>query len=201
MSFLAIITTFVLIFPIELPDKTFIATLVLATRFPPMMVWLGVSLAFGVQSLVAVVAGRLLILMPEYIVTVISTVGFLLGGFLLFRGASHEPEKEEREEHEFEAKIKKSATGLKAAGISFAIIFAAEWGDLSQLLAVGLVAQGRPPLSVFIGSWAALIAVAGLGVIVGKRLQHKISVVLLRRIGGTLCFALALWEIIHLLSS
>ena len=165
------------------------------------MVWLGVSLAFGVQSLVAVVAGRLLILMPEYIVTVISTVGFLLGGFLLFRGASHEPEKEEREEHEFEAKIKKSATGLKAAGISFAIIFAAEWGDLSQLLAVGLVAQGRPPLSVFIGSWAALIAVAGLGVIVGKRLQHKISVVLLRRIGGTLCFDLALWEIIHLLSS
>ena len=42
------------IFLVELPDKTFIATLVLATRFRPLFVWIGVSLAFLVQTLVAV---------------------------------------------------------------------------------------------------------------------------------------------------
>ena len=36
------------IFLVELPDKTFIAALVLSTRFRPLAVWIGVGLAFGV---------------------------------------------------------------------------------------------------------------------------------------------------------
>ena len=47
---------FVLIFPVEFPDKTFVATLVLATRFRPLLVWIGVASAFLVQTIVAVVA-------------------------------------------------------------------------------------------------------------------------------------------------
>ncbi|MEO8329598.1 MAG: TMEM165/GDT1 family protein, partial [Candidatus Nanopelagicales bacterium] len=38
----AFFVTFVLILPAELPDKTFIATLVLSTRYRPLAVWLGV---------------------------------------------------------------------------------------------------------------------------------------------------------------
>ena len=34
------------IFLVELPDKTFIATLVMSTRFRPLLVWIGVGLAF-----------------------------------------------------------------------------------------------------------------------------------------------------------
>ena len=52
------------IFLVELPDKTFIATLVLATRFRPLFVWIGVSLAFLVQTLVAVSVGGLLAQLP-----------------------------------------------------------------------------------------------------------------------------------------
>ena len=48
----------------ELPDKTFIATLVMSTRFRPLLVWIGVGLAFLVQTLVAVVAGGLLAKLP-----------------------------------------------------------------------------------------------------------------------------------------
>ena len=36
-----LLATFLVIFPAELPDKSFIATLVLATRFPRLWVWLG----------------------------------------------------------------------------------------------------------------------------------------------------------------
>ena len=49
-------TAFVLIFPVELPDKTFVATLVLATRFRPLLVWIGVASAFLVQTALAAFA-------------------------------------------------------------------------------------------------------------------------------------------------
>ena len=52
-----VVTTFALILPAELPDKTFIATLVLATRFRRLWVWLGVVSACSVQVLIAVTAG------------------------------------------------------------------------------------------------------------------------------------------------
>src|SRR6266511_4180906 len=54
MAFLvALGTAFLLVVPVELPDKTFVATLVLATRYRPGPVWIGVTLAFGIQGLVA----------------------------------------------------------------------------------------------------------------------------------------------------
>ena len=37
---------------------------------------------------------------------------------------------------------------------SFLVLFAAEWGDLSQLLTISLVAKYDDPVSVFIGAWA-----------------------------------------------
>ena len=56
MDLAVVATTFALIFPVELPDKTFVASLVLATRYRPLLVWVGVSLAFLVQCVVAVTA-------------------------------------------------------------------------------------------------------------------------------------------------
>jgi len=186
------LTTFALIFPIELPDKTFIATIVLATRFPARMVWLGVSAAFGIQCVIAVMAGRLIQFLPEKLVLSITGLAFLVGGIVLLRGAKHEADEEAKEEAEFAAKVTTVLTGYRSALVSFGIIFAAEWGDLTQILSAGLVAQGKDPVSVFVGSWAALIAVSGLGVIVGKRLTAYVSVTLVRQIGGSLCLLLAL---------
>lgn len=196
MILIAALTAFVLIFPIELPDKTFIATIVLATRLPARMVWLGVSAAFGVQCVVAVVAGRLATYLPERLVLSITGLAFLLGGLILIRGAKNEVQEEEQEEDEFEARMETKAPGkllgYRAALFSFGIIFAAEWGDLSQILSAGLVAQGKDPLGVFIGSWAALVTVSGLGVLLGKRITAYVSVTVVRQIGGYLCLLLAL---------
>jgi putative Ca2+/H+ antiporter (TMEM165/GDT1 family) len=52
-----LIATFAVIFPAELPDNSFIAALVLATRYPRLMVWLGASAAFVVHTAIAVSAG------------------------------------------------------------------------------------------------------------------------------------------------
>ena len=48
MDLAVLAVVFGAIFVVELPDKTFIATLVLATKFRPIYVWIGVGLAFTV---------------------------------------------------------------------------------------------------------------------------------------------------------
>jgi hypothetical protein len=78
---------FVLILPVEVPDKTFVATLVImGTRFPPLPVWLGAVAAFGVQCLVAVAAGALLAQLPRPPVAVVAAGLFAIGTVLLLRG-------------------------------------------------------------------------------------------------------------------
>ena len=52
MDLAVVALTFGAIFVVELPDKTFIATLVLATKFRPLLVWIGVGLAAIGASLI-----------------------------------------------------------------------------------------------------------------------------------------------------
>ena len=52
--------------------------------------------------------------------------------------------------------------GFRVVATSFGVLFLAEWGDLSQLLTAGLAARYQDPVSVFVGSWLALVTVAGL---------------------------------------
>src|SRR3954452_4881764 len=77
-----IAAAFILVLPVELPDKTLFATLVLATRFRPLPVFVGVGTAFGLQSLIAVVAGSLLTLLPEAVVSGVVAVLFLVGAVI-----------------------------------------------------------------------------------------------------------------------
>ena len=42
----------------------------LSTRYQPLAVWIGVGLAFGVQTLVAVTAGALATLLPDVLIQV-----------------------------------------------------------------------------------------------------------------------------------
>ena len=55
-----VLTVFAIIFVAELPDKTMIATLIMGSRFRPVLVWLGSTLAFGVHAALAVAVGQLL---------------------------------------------------------------------------------------------------------------------------------------------
>ena len=57
--------TFGAIFVVELPDKTFLATLVLATKYRPLLVWIGVGAAFAVQTTVAVLLGHAASFLPD----------------------------------------------------------------------------------------------------------------------------------------
>ena len=164
------------IFLVELPDKTFIATLVLATRFRPLLVWVGVTAAFLVQTLVAV----------------------LVGGVILIKGAGSADEEEKETEEEFSHRGAATATGLRAVGTSFLVLFLAEWGDLSQLFTASMVLRYQEPLSVFVGAFAALAAVSALGALLGRALLTRIHLSTIRRVGGGVCLLIALLTVLEI---
>jgi putative Ca2+/H+ antiporter (TMEM165/GDT1 family) len=191
LSWHLVLLSFVLVFPVELPDKTFVAALVLATRYPPLAVWLGVGAAFCVQCIVAVTAGSLVSLFPHQIVEALSTAMFLIGAIVLVRAAPGAAAEEADVEQEYAARTEHRATGVRAAGASFLLIFAAEWGDLSQILTLNLVAKQGHPVSVFLGSWTALLAVSGLAVVAGRVLLRYLRLDVLHYVAAAVCLTFA----------
>jgi putative Ca2+/H+ antiporter (TMEM165/GDT1 family) len=191
MDVAVIAIAFAAIFVVELPDKTFIAALVLATRYPPFAVWLGVGAAFFVQTLIAVVAGNLTTLLPENLVRGVAMAIFVIGAVVLFRQAPKADEEEKAQEEEYAGRTLETRTGLKAAGASFLVLFAAEWGDLSQLLTISLIAHYGHPASVFVGAWGALLVVSGLAVLVGRVLLNHVRLSVIHYVGAAVCLVLA----------
>ena len=199
MDFTVALSALLLIAPVELPDKTFVATLVLATRYRPLLVWLGVGAAFAVQCLIAVTAGGLLNLLPRTPVTVAAALLFAVGAVMLFRGAAHADEAEAEAEADFEGRGRAGATGFRVVATSFAVLFLAEWGDLSQLLTAALAARTGDPVSVFVGGWTALLLVSGLAAGLGRALLGRVRLAVVQRIGAGVCALLAAVTVAELL--
>jgi Ca2+/H+ antiporter, TMEM165/GDT1 family len=156
-------TVFVVIFVAELPDKTALAALVLATRFRPLPVFLGAALALTVQSVVAIAAGGLLSLLPARPVHIGAGALFIVSAIVMWRrkGADSPDPGKSREPG--------SPSFLRAFASTFGVVFIAEWGDLTQLGTAALAARYRTPVTVFCAATLALWAVTGIAVLVGNR--------------------------------
>jgi Ca2+/H+ antiporter, TMEM165/GDT1 family len=158
-------TIFAVVFLVELPDKTALATVVLATRHRPLPVFLGVALAFVVQSLVAVFAGSLIAFLPHELIRIGAGLLFIvLAAVVVWR-------------------TRRQATAEKAGQLpgegrgrerpfltAFSMILLAEWGDLSQLATVAFQAHYNQAVLVFASATLALWAVTALAVGIGNRL-------------------------------
>jgi len=183
--------SFAAIFVVELPDKTFIAALVLSTRYRGVFVWIGVGLAFLVQTVLAVTVGKAVTFLPSDLVHAVAGLIFLVGAVLLVREAPKADAEEHETEEEFAAKATGAKTGWAAILASFLVLFAAEWGDLSQLLTISLVGKYDDPLAVFVGAWTALLAVSGLAVVAGRYLLRHVRLSVIHYIGAATCLILA----------
>jgi Ca2+/H+ antiporter, TMEM165/GDT1 family len=179
------------IFLFELPDKTFVAALVLATRYRPAAVWVGVGLAFLVQTAIACTVGQVVTYLPHKVVESVAAVIFLVGAVLLLREAPKADAAEAATEEEYAAKAASPKAGLAAVGASFLVLFAAEWGDLSQLLTISLVGRYHDAWSVFVGAWGALLLVSGLAVVAGRFLLRHMRLSTIHYVGAGVCLLLA----------
>lgn len=174
---------------VELPDKTLVATLVLATRYRHRPVLIGVAAAFAVQCVIAAIAGRLLYLLPKRAVEAAVAALFAVGAVLLIRESLSEPAHAEIEEI---TAARAATSGWRVALTSFGVLFAAEWGDASQIATAGLVARQGEAVAVALGAWTALVSVAAIAVGAGRLLVRRVPVRIVHRVTGGLFAVLAL---------
>jgi putative Ca2+/H+ antiporter (TMEM165/GDT1 family) len=158
-------TVFTVIFLLELPDKTALAALLLATRHRPLPVFLGAAAAFVIQSAVAVLAGSLLSLLPREPIRIGAGLLFILMAALLVRRNLRKEEAEE--ERAVEQEERRHHRPFVTA---FSVVFIAEWGDLTQLATAALQARYQQPVVVFTAATLALWTVSAIAVMLGNRL-------------------------------
>jgi putative Ca2+/H+ antiporter (TMEM165/GDT1 family) len=179
-----IAAVFPVIFVGELPDKTMFASLVMASRGHPAAVWLGAAGAFLVHVVIAVSVGvGLFHLLPHRAVDVFVCLLFAAGSVLAFLEAGREDE---------EALVDQETRSHSTVAVTaFAVIFIAEWGDLTQILTANLAARYHSSVSVAVGATAALWSVAALAVVSGQGLIRRVSVKRVRQATGIVLAVLA----------
>jgi putative Ca2+/H+ antiporter (TMEM165/GDT1 family) len=184
-----ILSVFGIIFVAELPDKTALAALVLATRHKAWIVFSASASALLAQSVIAVVAGGLLSALPQRPVGLAAGAVFLVSAVVMgFRRA----ETAEDAAGAAPGSATSEPTGssdLRAFLSAFGVVFVAEWGDLTQIGTAALAARSGRPVAVLVGATLALWSVAALAVLVGRGAGRLLDPLLLRRLAAGL-FAL-----------
>jgi putative Ca2+/H+ antiporter (TMEM165/GDT1 family) len=194
-AMLALIGAFGLVLAVELPDKTLVATLVLTTRFRAWPVFAGVGAAFAVQCVIAVSFGSVLSLLPDAVMSLVVATMFGFGSFMLLRAGFSEGD-EAGEDASRSGPVPLSFA--RSAMTSFGVLFAAEWGDASQLATASLAARSGNPFAVGLGAFVALVVVAGLAVFIGAKIRSRIRPKLIQRCAGFAFAGFALFALAQL---
>jgi putative Ca2+/H+ antiporter (TMEM165/GDT1 family) len=188
-----IATTFAVVFLAELPDKTALASLVLATKYRPVHVFTGAAAGFSVQVALAVAAGSLLALLPHRALQAVVAALFLGGAVLILRTGTED--EEESEEDRIAAEAKPSKSPWRAVLTSFTVITIAEFGDLTQIVTANLAAK-FDWLSVGIGALVALWSVAALAILGGQALLRVVPLKYIVRSAALIMAALSVFSLV-----
>jgi Ca2+/H+ antiporter, TMEM165/GDT1 family len=180
---------FGVIFVAELPDKTALAALVLATRHRPLPVFLGAALALTVQSIVAVGAGSLLSLLPPRAVHVGAGIVFFASAAVMWLRKEDGTAGERTEQA---GQTPDLPSFRRVFATVFGVVFIAEWGDLTQFATAAFAAHERAPLVVFGAATLALWTVAAIAVVVGNRAAKVFDSNLTKRIAALLFAAVGI---------
>src|SRR5205823_4074470 len=90
------------------------------------------------------------------------------------------------------ADVPPGPSARRVALTTFAVLFVAEWGDLSQLLTAAFAAKYRDLLAVGVGALLALWIAAALGAMGGRALLRVVQFVLVRRVAAAVFAGIAL---------
>jgi Ca2+/H+ antiporter, TMEM165/GDT1 family len=191
VDFAVVLTTFVVIFLGELPDKSMFASLVLGTRFRPLPVFCGVASAFAVHVVIAVAIGGVFSLLPQRLVLFVVAALFAAGSAYLLLA------KEEDGETAEAVRAVAGRSPARVALASFGVVFIGEWGDITQITTANLTARYGDPLSVGVGALLALWSVAALALTVGRGLVQRVPARLIRRITGVILAVLAILTLVE----
>ena len=151
----------------------------------------GISVAFMAKMAVAVAVGQAIAQLPPLLVAAVTTTSFLGVAYTLWRKPDVRPDGTE------------SHGASKAAFVSFAAIFFAEWGDVGQITAATMAARFPSPLVVWSGAVAAMVTkgilAAFLGAGVRQWIRDRLSPRVVRYGGVALLLVLGLLSVVETL--
>ncbi len=145
-------------------DKLLYTTGVLATRYRPTPIVIGVTVAFMAKMAIAVLIGHAISRLPPLLVAGLTTLSFIGVAIVLWRkpltrkDAPREPTSMRR-----------------ATVVSFATIFFSEWGDGGQITAATMAAKFGAPTMVWLGAVAAMVTKGLLAASVGAGARRWIE--------------------------
>jgi putative Ca2+/H+ antiporter (TMEM165/GDT1 family) len=189
-------TCFGIVFVAELPDKTALASLMLGARYRGGYVFAGVAVAFTLHVVLAVSAGSLLLLLPHRVVEAVVAVLFTVGAVLMPR----------RRDDDILAAAGDGSPATSrdrfwpVAARSFAVLFVAEFGDLTQLVTANLAARYHGPVAVGAGAVLGLWAVGALAITGGRQLLRVVPFRWITRAAAAVMLVLAVVSLVTALT-
>ncbi len=178
----------------ELGDKTFFIAVILAMRHSRRLVLIGVIAALAAMTILSVIFGQLISLLPKIYIHYAEIVLFITFGIkLLYDASKMSPAScDTKVVEEATATVEEADSHLPQQKSSWAILleafvltFMAEWGDRTQIATIALAAQ-YDPISVTVGAVLGHAICTAIAVIGGKMIAGRISERQITFIGGCL---------------
>ena len=179
--------TFAAVFAAEIVgDKLIYTAGILATRYRPAPMMLGIGLAFAAKMAVAVIIGQALRDLPAVVVAAMAATSFSWVIWRLWRQPADRVEA-------------RDARGSEAAVMSFTTVFFAEWADVGQITAATMAAQFDRPLVVWVGAVLAMLTKAMLAALLSvgalRGIGARVSPAVIRQGGLAIMIIVACWSV------
>ena len=185
----------------ELGDKTFFIAVILAMRHSRRLVFVGVLAALAAMTLLSVMLGQIVSLLPKHYIHFGEISLFIGFGLKLIYDACRMPVKSENtgakeaacavaQQSEggtitMPAKAWSTSPNLAILIQSFVMTFLAEWGDRTQISTIALAASYQP-FGVTTGAILGHGICTAIAVIGGRLIAGRISERVVTAIGGLL---------------
>jgi putative Ca2+/H+ antiporter (TMEM165/GDT1 family) len=178
--FVALGVSFGAIFVAELGDKSQLMALAFATRFKPLPILIGISIATALVHAVSVIVGALLqVSLPTRAISIAAGILFLAFAAWTLRGDTLNDADERR------VATAGGHSGVFAASTAF---FLAELGDKTMLATITL-ATAYGALGVWVGSTLGMVTADALAIVVGRQLGSRLPERTIR-IGAAVLFVI-----------
>ncbi|MBE9125119.1 MULTISPECIES: TMEM165/GDT1 family protein [unclassified Coleofasciculus] len=185
----------------ELGDKTFFIGVILAMRYSRRLIFVGVMAALAAMTILSVLLGQVVGLLPQHYIHYGEIALFLGFGFKLLYDASQMPAQAEntgakeaalevaQQDRDGTVTLSKQkgwcSPNLAILLQAFAMTFLAEWGDRTQISTIALAAT-HPPIGVTAGAILGHGICTAIAVIGGRLIAGRISERLITALGGVL---------------
>ena len=184
---IAFAVSFGVVFVAELGDKSQLMALTFATRYRPLPVLIGITIATAVVHAVSVAVGYGLgAALPTGWIALAAGLAFLVFGGWTLRGDSLTDDEQAKAE-------RSTGSAVVAASVAF---FLAELGDKTMLATITLASQ-HGWFGTWLGSTIGMVAADALAILVGRLLGRHLPEKAIRYGAAALFAIFGIWLIVE----